>query len=97
MGTPGTLLEGPTSLKDFFSLPMYSLSFPRRFSRSATNSRWMEGLRMSSWYLLNSWRNCSVLAFMFLSCAFSLPAMRFSAGTSEVSKEATAPRHCGSV
>ena len=97
MGTPGTLLEGPTSVNDFFSLPMYSLSLPRRFSRSATSSRWMDGLRMSSWYLLNSCRNWSVFAFMFLSCAFSLPAMRFSAGTRDVSKEATAPRHCGSV
>ena len=56
----------PFVLNDFRSFWTYSDILARRFSRSAISSRWMLGRRISSWYRLNSWRNCIVFAFMFL-------------------------------
>ena len=56
----------------------------------------MDGLLMSSLYLLNSWRNCKVLPFLFWHCFFSLPAIRFSAGSNALSNCPTAARHDGS-
>ena len=54
---------------------LFKKFLPKRLSRSATSSRWIEGLLMDSWYRLNSCRSCNVFPCIFRNWERSFPAI----------------------